>query len=155
MLSSLLSTVQKRWHAYGHFCEDNFCNFSNNYSLIGHNYLHIHNIKTSQTPLACWRDSFPMKYHPVLYTLYSSCASQINNIPMLVTTVTHIFPPKWFPWHPKSCDLSRISLLMRIPKIWWRLGLKWQNYSHKLLYSIKLSVKNGNVALTYLWIKLL
>ena len=56
--------------------------------------------------------SFPMMYHTVLYALYSACsASQFNNIPILVTMVTHIFPPKLFPCQPKSCYLSTISLL--------------------------------------------
>ena len=67
--------------------------------------------------------SFPMMYHTVLYTLYSACASLFNNIPILVTMVTHIFPPKWFPWQPKSCDLSMISLLTRMPNM-VKIGLK-------------------------------
>ena len=63
------------------------------------------------------RISFPMMYHTVLYTLYSACASQFNNILIVVTMVTHIFPPKWFSWQPKSCELSMISLLIRIPNM--------------------------------------
>ena len=67
--------------------------------------------------------SFPMMYHTVLHTLHSACYSQFNNIPFLVTIVTHIFPPKWFSWQPKSSDLSAISLLTGIPNM-VKIGLE-------------------------------
>ena len=55
--------------------------------------------------------SLPMMYHTMLHTLYSTRDSQFNNIPILVTMVTHIFLPKWFLWQPKSCSVSTMSLL--------------------------------------------
>ena len=68
--------------------------------------------------------SFPMMYHTVLYILYSPCASQFNNMPNFGNYGNTHFPPKWFSWQPKSCDLSPKSLLTRMPnmvKIWFEL----------------------------------
>ena len=90
---------------------------------FAHYYLTIRDIKIPQTPLEAEGNSFPMMYHRVVYILYSPCVSQFNNIPILVTIVTHIFPPKWFLWQPKSCDLSLISLMTRMPNI-VKIGLE-------------------------------
>ena len=66
--------------------------------------------------------SFPMMYDTVLYTLYSPCASQFNNIPFLVTMVTH-FPTKMVFMATKISELSTISLLTRIPNM-VKIGLE-------------------------------
>ena len=84
--------------------------------------------------------SFPMMYHTVLYTLYSACASQFNNIPILVTMVTSIFPPNGFHGKQNHVTYQRYHYWPKC-QIWWRFVLNWQNYSHKLLYSIIVSIK--------------
>ena len=64
--------------------------------------------------------SFPMINLTVVYTLYSAPDTQFNNIPILLT---HNFPLKWFPWRPKSCNMSTISVLTSIPSE-VKIGLK-------------------------------
>ena len=67
--------------------------------------------------------SFQMKYHTVVYTLYSAIDSQFNNMPIFITIATHYFPLKWSPWQPKSCDISIISVVASIPSV-ATIGLK-------------------------------
>ena len=55
-------------------------------------------------------------------TQYLHCTRKFNKIPILVTIVTHNFPPTWFPWQPKSCDLWTVSMLTRIPNM-MKIGL--------------------------------